>query len=215
MSNLFSQHENKNPEGMPIYADATMREVKSSTASVILFWVLGLFIFSGIYFLIKRNSFLKQQVEVNESASTIDTQLAKRADTLIKLVDQVKSYKEFESSALQNITRLRNLSNSGTPESRNELNDLSNHVFGRLLAVSENYPDLKSSGLYKELMEQSTYIEREIAAARRLYNSKVTTFNSNIFSFPGSVVASSMHLTSLPVFVASQQQRQDVSMKNL
>ncbi|CCP24049.1 LemA family protein [Mycoplasmopsis cynos] len=217
MANLFNNRENQNVEGFNPFVDNTPKKVVSSTAATIVFWILGLIIFSGIYFLVARNRLLRKQNEINESASVIDVQLAKRADTLIKLYDIVKSHKDFEKETFSQIAKLRSLQSLGaySEKQRSEIENLNNSVLGRLIAVSENYPELKASQSYLNLMDQTVYLEREIGAARRLYNSKVTEFNTNIFLWPDSVVSSALSLTTYPLFVASQQQKSDVSMKDL
>lgn len=217
MANLYNNRENKNSEGFNPYVDNTERSAKSSTAATIIFWIVGLIIFSGIYFLVKRNSYLRQQNHINEAASTIDVQLAKRSDTLVKLFDVVQSHKQFEKDTFSEIARLRTFRSSTnlTSSQRSELEGLNSSVFGRLMAVSENYPELKASQSYKELTEQIIYLEREIAAARRLYNSSVTQFNSSIFTWPGSVIAAALKLSTFALFAASSRQREDVSMKGL
>ncbi|MGZ9413689.1 LemA family protein [Mycoplasma sp. 480] len=215
MANLFNPNNNNEPKGFEPTVDNSAKKPVCSVAAKVFFWVFGtlLLFFAPIYFLVKRNGFLRQQNEINEAAGTIETQLAKRSDTLIKLVDQVKSHKNFEQSILTDVTKLRNMTKS--IDNASQVEGLTNSVLGRLIAVSENYPDLKTSALYGELMEQTSYLEREIAAARRLYNSKVNTFNTSILVFPATVISSSLHLETYPLFQASAQQRQDVSMKDL
>ncbi|WP_334686915.1 LemA family protein [Mycoplasmopsis felis] len=93
------------------------------------------------------------------------------------MVNQVKSYKEFEKETLSDITKMRALTLQGGIANANELEKLNSSVFSRLITVSESYPELQSSSLYKELMNQSTYLERELQAARRTYNSYVNQFN--------------------------------------
>ncbi|WP_334687116.1 LemA family protein [Mycoplasmopsis felis] len=179
---------------------------------------MGLVIFSLIYYFVKRNRFNQLQFKVNNAASSIDVILNQRYDTLTKLVNQVKSYKEFEKETLSDITKMRALTLQGGIANANELEKLNSSVFGEINvseSFSESYPELQSSSLYKELMNQSTYLERELQAARRTYNSYVNQFNEILFTFPSSIVASMLNLETLPLFVASATQKQDVSMANL
>ncbi|ADQ90562.1 Putative uncharacterized protein [Mesomycoplasma hyopneumoniae 168] len=165
-----------------------------------------------IYYISQKNNFMRHQNLINESAGTIEVQLEQRSATLLKLADQVRSYREYEKSILSDITRLRSLKSN--IENAQEIEDLNNSLFGRLIAVSENYPELQASKIYQELIQQTAYLERELAAARRLYNSNVNSFNTQIFIFPSSIVASSMNLTTYPMFSTSNQNRQDVSFKD-
>ncbi|UWD33884.1 LemA family protein [Mesomycoplasma molare] len=217
MSNIYNPR-NEDESGFEPKVDNSEKKAKVSIATKIIFWVLGtlFFLFAPIYFLVKRNNLNRMQNSINEASSTIDTQLAKRADTLIKLVDQVKSYKEYESSLLKDVTKLRTLINSNnTNYNREDIEQLSSKISRQISVAFESYPDLKASNLYETLMKESIYLEEEISAARRLYNSKVKSFNEQLFIFPASIVAESLNLTSMPLFKANIHQRQDVSMKDL
>ncbi|MBN3535025.1 LemA family protein [Mycoplasma procyoni] len=219
MSNLFDQRNNDDQQGFEARVDNSVKKATASTAAKVVFWIFGtlLLFFGWIYYIVKRNKLNRMQNGVNQAASTIDTQLAKRADTLVKLVDQVKSYKEFEKSLLVDVTRMRSLAHSsnGSAEERVELDEISTRVSRQINVAFEAYPDLKASSLYDTLMKESIYLEEELSAARRLYNSKVTEFNEQLFVWPANVVASGMKLSSLPLFKASAVQRADVSMKGL
>ncbi|QGZ97669.1 LemA family protein [Mycoplasma sp. NEAQ87857] len=216
MANLYNQEEVKKPQGTNIEVDNTIVSAKCGTIGKVVWYASWILIIPMIINVVIKNKLMRMQNEVNQAASLIDTQLQKRYDTLNKLVKQVASYKEFEKSTYEQITKLRKLTDSGqTALNSAEIESLNSSVFGRLIAVAENYPDLKSSNLYQQLMEESTYIEREIAAARRLYNSKVQSFNSSLFTWPSNVIACAMCLTTLPYFQASTTAKQDVSMDGL
>ncbi|UVO15848.1 LemA family protein [Mesomycoplasma ovipneumoniae] len=214
MSNLYNPKNAGNIEGFEPRIDNNSKKPTVSTAAKVAFWTLGtLFLFIGpIYYISQKNNFMRQQNLINESAGTIEVQLEQRSATLLKLADQVRSYREYEKSILSDITRLRSLKSN--IENAQEIENLNNSLFGRLIAVSENYPELQASKIYQELIEQTSYLERELAAARRLYNSNVNSFNTEIFVFPSSIVASSMNLTTYPMFSTSNQNRQDVSFKD-
>ncbi|WP_044286167.1 LemA family protein [Mesomycoplasma ovipneumoniae] len=214
MSNLYNPKNAGNSEGFEPRIDNDSKKPTVSTAAKVAFWTLGtLFLFIGpIYYISQKNNFMRQQNLINESAGTIEVQLEQRSATLLKLADQVRSYREYEKSILSDITRLRSLKSN--IENAQEIENLNNSLFGRLIAVSENYPELQASKIYQELIEQTSYLERELAAARRLYNSNVNSFNTEIFVFPSSIVASSMNLTTYPMFSTSNQNRQDVSFKD-
>ncbi|MFV8476054.1 LemA family protein [Mycoplasma sp. VS403A] len=216
MSNLFNNSELKNPEGLEPVADNTEVAAKASTPAKVVVYASFIFIIPVIWYIVRRNKFLRMQNEINEAASGIDTQLQKRSDTLNKIVLQVKSYKIHEEKVFEDVAKLRSLTLSGnTAANSEEIESLNNSIFGRLMAVGENYPELKADGLYKELMEETVYLEREIAAARRLYNSKANAFNMQIMTWPDNVVSSNMKLSTVPLFQASAKARKDVDMNEL
>lgn len=193
---------------------------KDKALWIFLTIIAWLFIIPGIVLTVKvyqwRNNFRREQVEINEAASAIDVNLVKRRDTLIKLLEQTKGYMKFEKETLVNVTKLRSMTNADTDIIKANENQRIMDAVSRDLRINfENYPNLKASSVIAELMSSSQYIETEIAASRRLYNLKVTSFNQNIVSFPRSVQAAKMNLHSLPMFVASEEQKQDVKMDDL
>lgn len=168
---------------------------------------LGIF---AIYGVTKKNKFNRQQIQINEKASGIQVQLAQRRDTLIKLVDATKSSMDFERGLLTDVTKLR--SYKITDENLNEANQKIDSAFARLLATYENYPKLASTEAIKSLMNSAEYLEQEIAASRRLYNSAVTAFNQELFTFPARVIAAKQGLHTFALFNASEEQQKDVSL---
>ncbi len=169
---------------------------------------IGLFF---IYSITKKNKFNRLQMQINEKASGIQIQLAQRRDTLVKLVDATKSSMDFEKGLLSDITKLR--SYKITDDNLNEANQKIDSAFARLLATYENYPKIASTEAIKNLMNSAEYLEQEIAASRRLYNSVVTQFNQELFTFPAKVVATKQGLHTFALFNASEEQQKDVPLK--
>ncbi|WP_029512841.1 LemA family protein [Mycoplasmopsis iners] len=226
MANLINPNNNTSDQeqGFNPVASNVERPATVSTSGKIIFFILsiipGLFIPLIWYFVIWPNQFKRMQNEVNNAASTIDTQLSKRYQVMTTFVEATQSYYKHESTIFEEVARCRSLvgqmnASVGTGEGqlRSDLNNNLNGLMSRLIAVVENYPELKASQLTRDLMEQSAYLENEIAAARRLYNSYVNDFNIVITQWPKSVCAAKMRLTSLPLFQAANVERQRVSAK--
>lgn len=150
--------------------------------------MLWLLIIPLLYHLVKGNQLRRQMLAINNTASTIDVVLKRRKDTLSKLVEATKSYVKYEGETLMAITKARQMNLNQV--SRVEADSTLTSAFGRLLAVAENYPNLKVNELAQQTISQASYLEAELSASRRLYNTNVTTFNQLIFSFPSSIVAS-------------------------
>ena len=121
---------------------------------------------------------------------------------------------KYEKTLMTDVTKLRNI-NMTSNEGKVQADQHMSTMFGKFLAVSENYPNLKANESINQLMEQATYLEQEIAASRRLYNREVNSFNTKLFTWPTNVAATGMKLTTLPLFSASEADKQDVSLKNL
>ncbi|MGL4950524.1 MAG: LemA family protein [Mycoplasma sp.] len=216
--NLYSGHEQTNPKGHDTVVNnnigpvvCTSKQRNSFLVWQILGWVLGLI--GGIILLIwsvkKKNYFNKQQIEINNSASNIDVQLQKRSETLIKLLDSVKGHTKFEKETLTKITQMRSgMSNMDANEKSKIISDVSRSININV----ENYPELKASQSIQKLMTESAYIEKEIAANRRLYNSNVTRFNQDIFVFPSCIIAEKSKLSAVPLFAANEEAKKDVKL---
>lgn len=211
---LDTRQENVGPEGFNPNVQNQVINAKRSVGAMIGFIMLSIItigLFALIYLPVKKNKFNKQQMKINQAASTIDVQLAQRRDTLVKLVDATKSSMKFEQSLLTDVVKMRSM--AITPENAVEANDKIERGFGRLLAVFEKYPEIKSTQAIQNLMSSADYQEREIAATRRMYNAEATQFNEEIFTWPACVPAVSLKLHTFPLFAASEAQKQDVSLK--
>ena len=210
MANLINPSNNENKEGFNPNVDNSVKNATVSSGGKIAWYLTFILIIPIIIHIVMRNNLFTAQNRVNELASGIDVQLKKRRDTLVKLMDATKSYVKYEKSVLTDITKLRTMGVNNS--NREEFNEVMNKQFAAVNAVFENYPDLKTDKLVQETMESASYLEREIGAARRLYNSEVRRFNQSLFTWPSNVVSASMHLTTLPFFAASETDRQDVSL---
>ncbi|MBO6042512.1 LemA family protein [bacterium] len=153
----------------------------------------------------------EQQIEVNTAASNIDIALTKRRDTLIKLLEQQKAYYKYEGNTQTNIAKLRSMDIKNFSEAKQVMDNVENEI----KMTFENYPDLKANQLAQDLMGTSELLESEIAASRRVYNMKVETFNSVIYTFPTNCIAKSMGLKNFALFQATSEQKQDVDMSSL
>ncbi len=158
----------------------------------------------------KVNYLNKLQLKINESASNIDIQLEKRFDTLTKIVDAVKSHTNFDKEVYENIAKFR--SGNANTDMNDKQQAISSIQRGINLAF-ENYPTLGADESVQRLITESTMIEKEIAAARRLYNADVTEFNSIINTWPTNVMAAKKGYTHLNLFVAEDEKRKDVNVK--
>ena len=179
-----------------------------------LFWLFVVLTFGIYYFTssVKKVNYLNRlQNKINESASGIDIQLEKRFDTLTKLVDAVKNQVKFNKEVYENIAMYRSgISNSGEGTNLSSKNEAINKISNGIAMAFENYPDLGADGSIRKLMTEITIIEKEIAAARRLYNSDVTEFNSAIYNFPTNVVVYKKGYSGLNLFKADESKKIDI-----
>jgi LemA protein len=143
-----------------------------------------------VYLIVVRNSMISMRNRVDESWSGIDVQLKRRHDLIPNLVETVKGYAAHERELMENVTRARAdaISAKGPADASAAEGRLSG-VLGELRAVAENYPQLRATENFQQLMRSLSGTEDEIQASRRIYNSNVQAYNTKIQAFPGSVIA--------------------------
>ncbi|MDO5557237.1 MAG: LemA family protein [Clostridia bacterium] len=137
------------------------------------------------------NGLIKSRLKVKNSWSQIDVQLQRRFDLIPNLIETVKGYMEHEKDVLTKVTELR--SSWSKASSVTEKAQLDNELSGTLktiMAISENYPDLKSNQNFSELQEELRNTENKISYARQFYNDSVTLYNTKLEVFPSNIIAS-------------------------
>ena len=122
--------------------------------------------------------------------SDIDVQLKRRHDLIPKLIAAVKQYASYESSLLESVTSLRSQAKAieKISERENVERELQTQVH-KLIAVAEDYPELKANQNFLELQKDISNVENDIQYARRYYNGAVRNINTRIDSFPDLVIA--------------------------
>ena len=153
------------------------------------------------------NDFKKKEIRVQEGLSGVEVALTKRYDMLTKMLDTAKGYMSHESGLFEKVIELRRgMSIAEMNEAQQQMDALS----GRLFAVAENYPELRSSDVFVELQHGIRDAEEHLQAARRLYNSSVTAYNTAIAMFPAKLLAGSRQPKEF--FAADASKREDVKM---
>jgi LemA protein len=151
--------------------------------------VILVFIFIGIY-----NSLVQLRNQVKNAWAQIDVQLKRRYDLIPNLVETVKGYMKFERETLEAVTNARNLAQqassagAGIGDRIKAEGELSS-ALSRLLAVVENYPDLKANQNFMALQEELTSTENKISFSRQFYNDSVLKYNNQTQMFPSSIIA--------------------------
>jgi len=149
--------------------------------------VILILIFIGNY-----NGLVGLRNQAKNAWAQIDVQLKRRHDLIPNLVEVCKGYMKYERSTLEAVTNARNLAQAGvnaSPAERAKLEGQLSGFLGRLLAVVENYPDLKANQNFLALQEELTSTENKISFSRQAYNDAVLRLNNKIQMFPSNVVA--------------------------
>lgn len=157
-------------------------------------WIAALVIVVAVagYVVALYNRLVRQRQMAEEGWSGIDVQLKRRADLVPNLVETVQGYAVHERELLQRVTEARQHARevpAGDVAARAQAEGLLSGALGRLLAVVENYPDLKANQNFLQLQEQLAALEGEIQMARRYYNGATRDLNVLVESFPSNLVA--------------------------
>ena len=136
------------------------------------------------------NALVRSRNQVTEAWSTVDVQLRRRASLLPNLADAVGAYAQHERESLLEVTRARGLAEPGAGVAASaRAGDEVSRALGRLLAVSERYPQLRAAENFRALQDQLADVEDKVAFARQFYNRTVLAYNNRLGVFPTAVIA--------------------------
>lgn len=151
------------------------------------------------------NGLVTLKQEVTHKESDIQTTLQRRADLIPNLVNTVKGYASHEESIMKEVSDARaalvGANNTGDQLAANEQ---MTSALNRLLAIAENYPDLKANTNFIQLQDELSGTENRITQARRAYNDAVKTYNTKIQRFPTSLIAGIFNFEAFDYFQANE-----------
>ena len=137
------------------------------------------------------NSLVQARIKVDNAWSQIDVQLQRRFDLIPNFVETVKGYMTHEKETFEKITDLRSSwAESTTISEKAKLDGELSNALKTIMAVSENYPDLKANQNFSELSEELRNTENKISFARQFYNYTVTMYNTKLQVVPSNIIAS-------------------------
>ena len=168
---------------------------------LLIIWIIGIY-----------NGLVSSRQKVDNAWSQIDVTLQRRFDLIPNFVETVKGYMNHESETFEKITALRtSWANSSSVEEKANLNNELSGALKTIMAVSENYPDLKSNPNFSELSEELRNTENKIAFSRQFYNDSVTRYNAKLELFPSNIVANMFNFKPKSLFAAeSAEARKNV-----
>ncbi len=166
----------------------------------------------AIFIMSTYNGLVTARQKVKNAWSQIDVQLQRRFDLIPNFVDTVKGYMAHETEVLTKVTELRtSWANAGTVSEKAEVNNQLSGALKTIMAVSENYPDLKANQNFLDLQEELRNTENKIAFSRQFYNDSVTMYNTKLEVFPSNLIAGWFKFTSEDLFAAeSSEARKNV-----
>lgn len=169
--------------------------------------ILIILVLIALWCISTTNGFKKKEIRVQEGLSGVEVALTKRYDMLTKMLDTAKGYMAHETGLFEKVIALRRgMSVAELNDAQQQMDSLS----GRLFAVAEGYPELRSSEVFVELQRGIRDAEEHLQAARRLYNTSVTAYNTAISMFPAKLLAGGRQPKEF--FAAEEHKREDVKM---
>lgn len=176
---------------------------------IFIFWAVGIF-----------NSLVALRNRVKNAFSQIDVQLKRRYDLIPNLIEVAKKYMSHERETLEAVTQARNMAQSASqaadPTDASSMKSLMaaeaglGGALGKLIAVSENYPDLKANQNMMQLQEELTTTENKVAFSRQAYNDAVLGYNNKRESFPASIIANMKKFNPATSYEVSDEEREEV-----
>jgi LemA protein len=168
---------------------------------VIVVIILGVIVLAILFVVFTYNGMIASRNMVDQAWSGIDVQLKRRHDLIPNLVESVKGYAAHERDVFRAVTdaRARAMSASG-PAATGAAEGVLDQALGRLFAVAEAYPPLRATEDFQQLQAELSNTEDQIAAARRIYNGNVQSYNTKIQVFPNSIIAGVRHFTPRDFF---------------
>ena len=177
----------------------------------IILWICG--IIPGVIFLIMKVNaqkyFQQLQQKIQKNASQIDNYMEQRVVVLKNCAQILDKQADFEKGVFENIAKYRAGTDKDSDDARNEISGQIDTFSRNINVAVENYPDLQAHKEIMDAMQQNMYLQREITAARELYNDTINEWNKDIFAWPTKkiVAAKNGYTTRIP-FVASQEIKQ-------
>jgi LemA protein len=191
----------------------------------ILYIIIALVAVVFLWFIGGYNGFVRLRTRAEEAWADIDVQLKRRYDLIPNLVSTVKGYASHEQGTFDAVTQARAAATQMhvdvgdiTPEAMQAMAGAEASLtqsLGKLLAISENYPDLKANENFKELQRELSDTENKIQAARRFYNGNVRDLNMKTDMFPSNIIANIFGFKKKDFFDLedSQEQRENVKVE--
>ena len=171
------------------------------TILIIILVVLALFV------LITYNSLVSKKHKVAQARSSIDVYLNHRFDLIPNLVETVKGYAKHEKEIFEETIRLRtSYFNSKDLDEASLLNSKCNSI----LAIAENYPELKANENFLSLQKSLSKMENQLQAARRLYNIEVTDYNTKLNVVPTNIIAKIFNFKEEKLFEIEEYKKENI-----
>jgi len=157
--------------------------------------------------IVMYNGLVQSRLKVDNAWSQIDVQLQRRYDLIPNFVETVKGYMTHESETLQKITSLRtSWAQTSSVAEKASLDGELTSALKTIMAISENYPDLKANQNFAQLSEELRGTENKISSSRQFYNDSVTMYNTKLQVIPTNIIAGMFHFEPRELFKVENEE---------
>ena len=176
-----------------------------------IYIIIAIIILLLIYVFVTYNSLIKSKNYVKEAFSTMDVYLKKRWDLVPNLVEVVKGYDKYEQETLSKVTELRaSAYDSMSANKKISINEQITEGISKIIAISENYPELKANENFMQLSSELVNVENDIENSRKYYNGTVRNYNNKIQMFPSNIIAGAFGFKEEKMFEADSEEKNNV-----
>ena len=182
---------------------------------MLAFWIgLGIVVLAALWAVLMFNRLVSLRNRVDNGWSQIDVQLRRRYDLIPNLVETVKGYATHERELFEHVAEARSKAASAQGvEQQAQAENIITAGLRQLMAVAENYPELKANENFLALQEELSGTESKIAYSRQFYNDQVMRLNTLIQSFPSSIIARAFGFQERPFFEIEEGTRGPVQVE--
>lgn len=153
------------------------------------------------------NGLVQSKIKVDNAWSQIDVQLQRRFDLIPNFVETVKGYATHEKETFEKIAQLRtSWANTQSVAEKADIDNQLSTALKTIMAVSENYPELKANQNFSDLSEELRNTENKISFSRQFYNDTVTMYNTKLQVFPSNIIAGMFNFTPRELFKAENDE---------
>ena len=179
-----------------------------------IYIIIGIVVLLIIYIIALYNSFVQLNNKVDEAFSTMDVYLKKRWDLIPNIVETVKGYAKHEKETLEKVISLRNSAYENmSDEEKIKTNEQLTSGINKIMALAEAYPDLKANENFKDLSNQLTKVEEDIANSRKYYNGVVRIYNDKVKMFPSNIFAGLFGYKAKKMFETAAAERENIKVE--
>ncbi len=179
-----------------------------------IYIIIGIVVLLIVYIIALYNSFVQLNNKVDEAFSTMDVYLKKRWDLIPNIVETVKGYAKHEKETLEKVISLRNSAYENmSDEEKIKANEQLTSGINKIMALAEAYPDLKANENFKDLSNQLTKVEEDIANSRKYYNGVVRIYNDKVKMFPSNIFAGLFGYKAKKMFETAAAERENIKVE--